>query len=283
MLNGLSLPTFIIGGAQKAGTTALHAMLSQHPAIWMPSNPQETHFFDLEENYGMGVDWYKQQFFHAPNGRVVGQTSPLYLFLAKVPDRIATILPNVKLIFILRNPIDRAYSHYWHSWKKNREYLSFSAALKAEEKRLTRSFCHLRNYSYITRGKYFDQLCRYFDRFTSDQIHIIIYEEMKADPWKKLQETFDFLGVERFPGIDFRKKVNVTVIPRSRLLQRILVNRLTSHSRLRFVRQINAALNIRKGYPSMSAEIRERLVETFAEDNQKLGKLLGKNLSCWER
>ena len=90
-MNELGLPTFIIGGVQKAGTTALHAMFSQHPAIWMPSNPQETHFFDLEKNYGMGVDWYKQQFFHAPNGRVVGQTSPLYLFLAKVPERIATI------------------------------------------------------------------------------------------------------------------------------------------------------------------------------------------------
>ncbi|HUE84637.1 MAG TPA: sulfotransferase [Vicinamibacterales bacterium] len=130
----MKLPTFLIGGAQKSGTTTLHHYLSAHPDIFIPRRPQELHFFDFDPNYVRGVHWYASHFTSAtPAHRAIGQTSPLYLYAPDAPERIAALLPDVKLIFIRRNPVDRAFSHYWHAIKKGRKTLDFETALAMED------------------------------------------------------------------------------------------------------------------------------------------------------
>ena len=104
MVNNDSFPKFMIGGVQKCGTTSLHYFINQHKDIFMPvGKQQETHFFDTEENYQRGLSWYKECFKERSNEKIIGQTSPLYLFIESVPERIYSVLPETKFIFIVRN------------------------------------------------------------------------------------------------------------------------------------------------------------------------------------
>src|SRR6266480_7948081 len=129
------LPDFLILGAQKAGTTALYAYLRQHPEITGPSW-KEVSFFD--RHYARGEAWYRGNF---PNslrarGKLVGEASPSYLFHPLAPERVAGLVPEAKLIALVRNPVDRAYSHYQHEVALGREPLSFEDAVAAEYERL---------------------------------------------------------------------------------------------------------------------------------------------------
>ena len=125
------LPTFIICGTQRGGTTTLYHYLKEHPQICM-SEKKEVHYFDL--NYHKSLQWYESHFKDCQNKKVktIGEASPFYMYLREVPERIDETLPDVKLIFILRNPVDRAYSHYWHEVKLGVEYLPFEEAIKRE-------------------------------------------------------------------------------------------------------------------------------------------------------
>ncbi|RNI13582.1 hypothetical protein EFE41_03125 [Methanohalophilus portucalensis FDF-1] len=159
-------PDFIICGAQKAGTTSLLRYLRSHPEIFMPN--KEVHFFD--RNYLKGLEWYKSQF--ADNSvsiKVYGEKCPEYMYLENVPERIYQNFPNIKLIFILRNPLERAYSGYWHEVKNGRENLPFEKAIKKEEERLKseEAYCKI-HCSYIDRGKYIEQLKRFEYYFSKD-------------------------------------------------------------------------------------------------------------------
>ena len=128
---------FILGGAQKSGTTSLHHLLSQHPAIQMPmGREQETHFFDLDDHYSQGLDWLAGRLPPGAGTTHIGLTCPIYLYLDYVPQRIRQYFPNVKFLFILRDPVNRAYSSYWHERKKGREKLSFEHALQQESDRI---------------------------------------------------------------------------------------------------------------------------------------------------
>lgn len=105
------LPNFLIVGAARAGTTSLYYYLKQHPDVFM-SPKKEIDFFDVDKNFEKGLDWYERYFEGYTGQKAIGEASPLYMYLEKVPKRIAKVIPDVKLIFILRNPVDRAYSHY---------------------------------------------------------------------------------------------------------------------------------------------------------------------------
>lgn len=157
------LPQVIIIGAQKSGTGALYEILRQHPQI--VDRPGEIHFFDI--HFQKGIEWYKMQFPPSSNPASIRiDKSPYYLFHPSVPQRAFAILPKAKLIILLRNPIDRAYSQYFMNIRNNRESLSFSDAIKAETARLegeserilfnlnTPSISNHRIFSYLSRGIY---------------------------------------------------------------------------------------------------------------------------------
>jgi hypothetical protein len=201
-----TLPQFLILGAQRSGTTMLYKWITQHPQI-LPGAEKEIHFFD--RNFLNGVSWYR---LHFPtrrklgSDRITGEATPYYLFHPRAPERIRRALPNVKMIALLRNPVERAVSHYFREVNLGHEDRPIEEALLLEESRLQPelekmqkdesyfSEVHHRK-SYKTRGLYAEQLKRYFDLFERRQLLVLSSEEYFADPAKALHVIFSFLEI----------------------------------------------------------------------------------------
>ena len=205
-----SLPDFIIIGTQKSGTSSLHAYLAQHPQL-LPSYAKEVHFFDgglnpCVDNFEKGEAWYRSHFplrsSMAADSRTF-EASPLYIFNPLTPARISGLVPEVKLVALLRNPTERAISHYFHETRIGHEPLPIKEALLEEEKRLTsvidkgdwknNAFIH---HSYKSRGLYAQQITRFLDHFPMRQILALSSEEFFREPGKILRLVFEFVGVE---------------------------------------------------------------------------------------
>ena len=168
------IPHFLIIGAQKCGTTSLYNYLIQHPQVCAAS--QKNFIFDIY--FQKGLNWYYNQFPLIKLNKLIitGEASPYYLFHPHAPKRIAKTLPNVKLIVLLRNPVDRAYSHYYHQVKMKTESLSFRQAIEEENKRLQPELIKMlenenyhslpyQYYSYLARGRYIEQLQNWMNFF----------------------------------------------------------------------------------------------------------------------
>jgi len=223
------LPDFLILGAQKAGTTALYAYLRWHPEITGPSF-KEVSFFD--RHYAKGERWYRA---HMPVRRrsLVGEASPSYLFHPLAPERVAGMLPGARLIALLRNPVDRAFSHYQHEVALGREPLSFEDAVDREDERMQGelermlrdpSYFSLAwwNYTYVARGRYAEQLERWFAAFPREQLLVLFTEELSADTAATYRRVLDFLGVtardlETYPRIFDRDYADMNPGTRARL------------------------------------------------------------------
>lgn len=242
------LPDFLILGAQKAGTTALYAYLRWHPQVTGPSF-KEVSFFD--RHYAHGERWYRA---HMPVRRsgIVGEASPSYLFHPAAPERVARMLPRARLIALLRNPVDRAFSHYQHEVALGREELSFEDALAREDERMegevermVRDPAYFSyawwNYTYVARGRYAEQLERWYESFPSEQLLVLLTDELAADTAATYERVLQFLGVDA-RGLD-------------------------SYPRI-FERE----------YAEMDPATRARLEDEFARPNGRLAELLGRDL-----
>lgn len=218
------LPDFFILGAQKSGTTSLHHYLIRHPYIRMP-RIKEVHFFD--ENFSNGTKWYRQHFptffpkyrakFIHKKEFLYGESTPYYLFHPLVPERILRTCPEAKFIILLKNPIDRAYSHYQHERKRGFEPLqSFESAIEAESDRLAGekekiiadgNYCSFQymHYSYLSRGHYAKQIQRWFQVFPRNRFLIMEAEYFYRNTCYAFQEILDFLNLEVKEGIEFKK------------------------------------------------------------------------------
>lgn len=203
------LPRLIIPGAMKAGTTSLFAYLEGHPQL-AASHEKEVHYFDM--NFHRGPGWYARQF-PRHNGPAEAaaplpvESSPYYLFEPRVPARIRELLPDVKLVILLRDPVDRAFSHYHNNRRLGREQLSFEDAIDAEEERLAGeeerllsdpcavSLAHKR-YSYLRRGLYAEQLLRWRACFPAEQLLVVDAGRLFGDPRAVLAEVLAFVGVD---------------------------------------------------------------------------------------
>lgn len=203
-----TVPDFIIIGGMKCGSTALFEYLIQHPHV-NGSFIKEVHFFD--NRYMRGAAWYRKHFpLEVVKGRqVTGEASPYYIFHPLAPARIKEILPDVKLIALLRDPVHRAYSHYQHTRRKGYETLSFADAVAAEEERLAGEYEHLvmdpnytshayPAYSYVERGIYWKQIQRYYEHFDHSQLFIVRSEDMANDPQAVVNDVAAFLGLAPF-------------------------------------------------------------------------------------
>ncbi|HAQ70446.1 MAG TPA: sulfotransferase [Flavobacteriales bacterium] len=195
-------PNFLVIGAARSGTTLLHEMLLEHPRVFLPKNKQpEPHFFLKSKEFEKGTEYYLKNTFSEvlPNHLAVGEISTSYLFGVEVPRRIWEFNPEMKLICILRNPTDRAFSNYWHSRKNGFEELSFKEALIESESRtklLRQELQEIAPFAYLGRSQYAEQLQRYLNYFPSNQILVLIFEEFILEPKKGLKEIFSFLGVD---------------------------------------------------------------------------------------
>jgi hypothetical protein len=220
------LPAFIIIGTQKGGTSSLYHYLTQHPQIF-PAVEKEIRFFDYK--YYKGLAWYRAHFplklwswykKAQQNGMIMtGEASPNYLFDPRAPRRLMNVLPNIKLIIMLRNPVDRAYSSYQMGVRRGWETLFFQEAVEIESERtkgelqMTMENGRFRgmnrhNYAYLERGRYVEQLRWWFDAFSWEQFHIIKSETFFTDPAKVVKQVFDFLELPACRTLDYRP-VNV--------------------------------------------------------------------------
>jgi hypothetical protein len=218
-----ALPDFLIIGEAKCGTTSLYDDLVDHPSV-LEAAVKEVHFFDLR--YHLGLDWYKAQFpllwrtRRTGDQRVLtGEASPYYMFHPHAPERIKQALPDVKLIVMLRNPVERAYSHYQHEFRKGREKLSFADAIQKEPERLRGELERMlenprynsrehRRHAYVTRGVYVDSLQKVMRTFAPQQFLILKSEDYFAAPDATLRRVLGFLGLpSRQPRAFARKNV----------------------------------------------------------------------------
>lgn len=197
------MPDFLILGGQKCGTTSLYRYLLQHSHI-LPAKEKEIHFFDLAFHFG--VDWY-ESFFpekHSAANYLMGEATPYYLFHPLVPERVFQTYPQSKLIVLLRNPVERAISQYYHEVRLGFEKLSLPAAIAQESKRLEGevekiisykyypSYNH-QHYSYVSRGLYLQQIQRWMAYFPRSQFCILESETFFENPQATLDRVFAFL------------------------------------------------------------------------------------------
>lgn len=192
------LPEFLGIGTQKGGTTTLHQLLTNHPQVFLPKC-KEIHFFSL--HYEKGTNWYANHFKDAAMDQIKGEITPLYLFETKAAKRIHKILPEAKLITLLRDPVERALSQIFHSRRRGFETLEPKDAIDAEKERLRLgSQFSMQKHSYIARSRYLEQLERYEKLFSKKNLLIIKSEELfdnTSTAWKRIQ---DFLDIDIIPN-----------------------------------------------------------------------------------
>src|SRR5262245_42568124 len=243
------LPGFLVLGAQKAGTAALYAYLRWHPGITRPSW-KEVSFFD--RHWWRGPAWYRGQFPLRSGERLVGEASPSYLFHPLAPERVRAVVPEARLVALVRDPVARAYSQYQHEVALGREPLSFEDALAAEPERTRgeverlvadpRAFSRAWwDHTYVARGLYAEQLERWLAVFPREQLLVVRSEDLGERPAETYAEILSFLGaaphaLDEYPRIFGRE------------------------------------------YADMSPETRLTLAARFAEPNRRLEALLGRDL-----
>jgi hypothetical protein len=181
-----ALPDFVIIGAQKGGTSFLYHLLTLHPLV-EPAARKELHFFDNPELFDHGAEWYRRCFprLGSKDGQrsITGEATPYYLFDPPVAKRMAEMVPKARLIALLRDPIDRAYSHYQMQVKRGTEPRTFEEAIEQEQS------------SYMSRGIYVDQLLRWFEFFGKEQMLILKSEDFFERPVETLKVVLAFLDL----------------------------------------------------------------------------------------
>lgn len=199
---------FIIVGTQRAGTTSLSINISKHPDIYIDNNKNpeksEVHFFDL--NWKKGIEWYKKQVkFEKNKNKIIGEKTPDLMYLDYVHPYMQSVNPFLKIIMILRNPVERAYSHWKLNVKNNSESLSFNKAvsfelkyLKTQNKTFFTSAKH-----YIGRGFYYKQLKNLLKWFPKDNILVLISENVKNNMSKSYNEIYNFLNIKELNNINY--------------------------------------------------------------------------------
>ena len=255
-------PNFLGIGAAKCGTTSLAAHLQLHPQIASPGGGQkELHFFDEQHVDAASVAAYRARFERPdrPHARAWGEFTPSYLFDPKCPGLVRRWLgPELRLVVILRDPVDRAWSHYCHAVRtwgdpvyRERGYpvedMEFLEAIEAEPTRLASGAFHIRHQSYFSKGLYAEQLERWLEQYPREQIHVLLLEDLMRDCAGSLAQVCSFLGVDP---------------------ERIVAR--------------GGSLRL-KSMGSCPAEARRILVERYRDDLMRLESLLGRDLSHWSR
>ncbi len=263
------LPTFFVAGFQKCATTWLHDCLGEHPQVYVPERHM-LHFFDI--HFESGVDWYREHYRAASGALAIGDTTASYGRASLAPERIAEYAPHAKLVFALRNPVDRAFSHYWHEKKKGRFDFAFEEVFS--------------NYdlfdSWVVTGFYHLHLRRFLEQFSRDQILVLVTEEIAADPEAALKGLYGFLGVD--PA--FRPRIAHQRSNRAH--GPAAAGRDSAGTRIR--ERLARALGPlgRASRPSeyelgVPADARRALQAIFAPHNRALEACLGRSFDPWPR
>ena len=288
----MTMPNFLIIGAMKSGTTAFYYYLEQHPEVYM-SLVKEPNFFCSQQGAADAVTHiggYQHLFRGVSGEKAVGEASHCYLYDPGAAAEIRRYVPEAKLIAILRNPVDRAYSHYLHMLRTGTEPVDdFAQALREDQagadKRRTFQ-------DYIGRGLYFDQLKRYLETFPREQLRVYLYEDLSGAAVRTVQDAFRFLEVDDsfVPDVSLRR--NVSGYPKYKALDALL----RSQSRVKHAVKIYFPARLRWGLsqafdslktrnlvvpPPVHPGVRQQLIEVYREDVLQLQELIRRDLSGW--
>ena len=290
-------PNFFIVGAAKSGTTSMWQYLCQHPNVFMPPSflrKEPAFFSDL---YGFDSrEKYRAIFLEASDQHwAVGEASTAYLTDPVSAKRIAEVVPHAKIIIMLRNPVDRAYSLYNWMTQEGYEYAaSFERALTLEDRRANSSNFknnnpqYFYNYLYFRSGLYAEQVSRYIDRFSADQICVILFEEFIRDPSASYRRVCEFLNVD--PDFEpnfkvYNKSRDVVFPPLQRILRKAtnFTNRILRRAPdTKKDRDFLLSLGLRsRRRPKLSDELRAQLMLDYQSDIEKLECLIERDLSLW--
>jgi hypothetical protein len=271
------LPTLIVIGAGKCGTTSLYHYLRLHPDVFM-SEEKELNFFSDPERWSRGRAWYERQFAGAGDARVIGEASPEYAnwpLRQDVPERMASLVPDARLVYIVRDPIDRMVSGYKALRAIGRERLPIDVAFRKRP-------------MYTDIGRYTTQLDRFMEHFSREQLLVLVFDDLRDDAGTVVNRVFDFVGVEGDPklaGLD--EKHNVT----DRLARR-------PRPALRWARQLPGAGAVSSIMPPslkrlvtvgpigddearLTDEMRQHLRNELRDDVLGLRNYLGSDFHCW--
>ncbi|HUT79245.1 MAG TPA: sulfotransferase [Polyangia bacterium] len=311
-------PDFIIIGAMKSGTTSVHSILAHHEEVFIPDN--EVYFFDVDDveqhpdffvrtrdgwtfhdfdaDFPRYLEWYENFFKGASPGQVIGEDTTTYLASSVAPARIARLLPDVKLIAMLRDPVSRAYSHYWHNVTAGRMVDTFENTLRFSPGNL------------FKRGCYYEQLSRYASFLEAGRIKVVFFEEFLADNQRVTDELCAFIGLSSSVDVTkvevHRNASSAPVSLHARLLgNRIYTSLVRSRKsfknipnmphfemkpasaqappRSKVAAACHAVVEARPGrkYPPMKPGTKEFLQQVFRKKNDGLSALLGRDVSAY--
>jgi hypothetical protein len=294
-------PNFFIVGAAKSGTTSLYHYLSQHPDVYMSPNKEPHWFSRIPDVPGRGShpvvseEEYLRLFKGRTSESAVGEASPSYLWDESAPHRIKDAVPQAKIIAILRNPVERAYSHYMMDVRAGKQELSFAKALERDQQAEVKGWGV--SDQYIDLGFYAAQVHHYLETFGSARVKVFLYEDLIRDPRALLRSAFGFLDVKPGYAEEIRTDVhyNKYSVPKNRLAKNFLSSRLFRSRLSRALRakvipnhqvraQLRQSLLFREGARStMDAGSRRFLMDLYRTDIQRLQYILNRDLSHWLR
>lgn len=278
-------PSFVVAGTQKAATTWLYECVNEHPQAHV-STIKEIHFFCDDSHCGKsrrakGLDWYLSQFEAGPQCTARGEFSIDYMFYPEIAGKLHDLNPQMKIVFILREPMDRAYSAYWMHRRNHADYPPFSDFVQRENE-------------LVARGLYHDQIQNFRTYFSDDQMLILIYEDIAKDPYAFTSRVFEFLGID--PAV--RPQSAVQLIAETKKLNPYLSTALYRYAsrilrfapalwtwravkRLTGLKRRPAGASGESKYPKMPDADRAHLAEIYREENERLFDLIGRRVEEW--
>ncbi len=296
------LPNFLVVGAAKSGTSSLDRYLAQHPDIYMPTK-KEAHIFSIPDfparfngpgDEGMNTETirsmeaYERLFDGVKNERAVGESSVFYLYYPGTAKRIYEANPDMKIIILLRHPVDRAYSAYMHVVRDEREPLTFEEGLAKEPERKAMDFEPM--WLYRELGLYSEQVQRYYDVFGRNQVKVLLFEDFTKNLHETMADIFRFLGVDPNVEIDTGLRHNESGVPKNRGLFNFISrpNPIKEVFKPLFPPAVRERIGIRAKSMllqkvSMEPATRQELQSFFDPDIRKLATVLDRDLGAWLR
>ena len=273
-----ALPNLIVIGAQKCGTSVLHYYLSLHPEVSM-SKPKELNFFIEERNWPRGLDWYKAQF--DPEATVRGEASPNYTAFPQhegVPERMHSVVPEAKLIYMVRDPLERIAAHWVHNYAKRREKGTLAETLSHP------------NTSYVTRSKYAMQLERFLAHYPQEQVMVFQQSELRHQRMATLRKVFEFVGVDpdfNHPRFEQERHQTSGKTRATRLAVRLEKMGRSRRGRLipsNFWLVLDDRLPLRRAIkrPDVRASLPPQTLAELRADGERLRELTGRDFANWK-
>jgi len=245
----MRLPSFIIVGGQKCGTTSLHYYLGQHSDVFFPSR-KELHFFDSASLKKKSIESYAEYFKSAPEGTICGEATPIYMFYPNALKNIREYLGNIKIIILVRDPVDRAYSQYWHEIKSCCEYLSFEKAIERNEKE---DDFFIRHHTYLQRSAYTSQIVEANNIFGEENVGVFRFEKLVCDPLNVTNDVLKFISDRLKPlsNLNIEPK-NKAKVHRSKMLNKVFSLINVSARKVIFSKNIIALNLVVSNYPKIT-------------------------------